>query len=143
MLICSVLIQALACSRTEREEQRRRGRERRAPDESTKLRVRCDFFCTNATSGIMRRRRLMCESRVLPCPKGSAAWQKGETREEGGHILDMFALSVKQKRHSIECLCFIVDLRHTICSDIFLAHLMLSSAFLLDDPTTAFFAKEV
>ena len=34
-----------------------------APDESTKLRVRCDFFCTNATSGIMRRRRLMCESR--------------------------------------------------------------------------------
>ena len=25
--------------------------------------------------------------RVLPCPKGSAVWQKGETREEGGHIL--------------------------------------------------------
>ena len=70
---------------TEREEQRRRGRERRAPDESTKLRVRCDFFCTNATSGIMRRRRLMCESRVCPCPQGSAEWQKGETREEGGH----------------------------------------------------------
>ena len=45
------------------------------------------FFCTNAPSGIMRRRRLMCESRVLPCPKGSAVWQKGETREEGGHIL--------------------------------------------------------
>ena len=34
-----------------------------APDESTKLRVRSVFFCTNATSGIMRRRRLMCESR--------------------------------------------------------------------------------
>ena len=38
------LIQALTCSKTEREEQRRRGRERRAPDESTKLRVRCDFL---------------------------------------------------------------------------------------------------
>ena len=35
----------------------------------------------------------MCESRVLPCPKGSAVRQKGETREEGGHMLDMFALS--------------------------------------------------
>ena len=41
----------------------------------------------------MRRRHLMCESRVLPCPQGSAEWQKGETREEGGHVLDMFALT--------------------------------------------------
>ena len=57
-----------------------------APDTSTKLRVRCDFFCTNATSGIIRRRRLMCESRVLPCPQGFAERQKGETREEGGHL---------------------------------------------------------
>ena len=88
-----ILIQALTRTKTEREEQRRRGRERRAPDECTKLRVRCDFFCTNATSGIMRRRHLMCESRVLPCPQGSAEWQKGETREEGGHALDMFALT--------------------------------------------------
>ena len=40
----SVLIQALTCCVTEREEQRRRGRERRAPDESTKLRVRSVFF---------------------------------------------------------------------------------------------------
>ena len=37
----------------------------------------------------------MCESRVLPCPQGSAEWQKGETREEGGHALDMFALTNK------------------------------------------------
>ena len=37
--------------------------ERQAPDESTKLRVRCDFFCTNATSGIIRRRRLTCACR--------------------------------------------------------------------------------
>ena len=50
------------------------------------------FFCTKATSGIMRRRRLMCESRVCPCPQGFAEWQMGETREEGGHMLDMFAL---------------------------------------------------
>ena len=42
--IGSVLIRALTCCVTEREEQRRRERERRAPDESTKLRVRCDFF---------------------------------------------------------------------------------------------------
>ena len=53
------------------------------------------FFCTKAISGIMRRCRLMCESRVCPCPQGSAEWQMGETREEGGHILDMFALSMQ------------------------------------------------
>ena len=63
LLIWGVPVQALTPSKTKREEQRRRGRERRAPDKSTKLRVRSDFFCTNATSGIMRRRQLMCESR--------------------------------------------------------------------------------
>ena len=35
----------------------------------------------------------MCARRVCPCPQGFAEWQMGETREEGGHILDMFALS--------------------------------------------------
>ena len=50
--------------------------------------VRSVFFCTKATSDIMRRRRLMCESRVLPCPQGFAERQMGETREEGGHILE-------------------------------------------------------
>ena len=43
-LVQSVLIQALTLSKTECEEQRRRGRERRAPDESTKLRVRSVFL---------------------------------------------------------------------------------------------------
>ena len=41
-------------------------------------------------------------------PVGLCRRQKGETREEGGHILDMFALSVKQKRHSTECLFFLM-----------------------------------
>ena len=101
-------------AKTEREEQRRRGRERRKERKSVLLRqsrqsrrtrreyevagALC-FFCTNATSGIMRRRRLMCESRVLPCPQGSAEWQKGETREEGGHVLEGIShLLVKQKK---------------------------------------------
>ena len=73
-----VVIQALTCCVTEREEQWRRGRERRKERKSVLLRqsrqsrrtrreyevagALC-FFCTNATSGIMRRRRLMCESR--------------------------------------------------------------------------------
>ena len=43
-LVQSVLIQALTCSKAECEEQRRRGRERRAPDKSTKLRVRSVFL---------------------------------------------------------------------------------------------------
>ena len=85
--IRSVLIQALTCCVTEREEQRRRGGERRAPDESTKLRVRCDFFCTNATSGIMRRRRLMCESRVCPHPKGFADSKRGKHVRKGDIFL--------------------------------------------------------
>ena len=41
----------------------RRERECQAPDKSTKLRVRSVFFCTNATSGIMRGRHLMCARR--------------------------------------------------------------------------------
>ena len=60
------------------------------------------FFCTKATSGIMRRRRLMCESRKersdgiaiatksiasSSLPVGLCRRQKGETREEGGHLL--------------------------------------------------------
>ena len=118
-----VLIQALTYSKTEREEQRRRGREHRKERKSvllrqsrqsrrtrfcTKLRVRCDFFCTNATSGIMRRRRLTCACRKeqsdgiaidtksiasSSLPVGLCRRQKGETREEGGHMLDMFALT--------------------------------------------------
>ncbi len=40
----------------------------------------------------------MCESRVCPCPQGFAEWQMGETREEGGHILDMFALGNLYKK---------------------------------------------
>ena len=120
--IRGVLIQALTCCVTEREEQRRRGRERRKERKSVLLRrsrqsrrtrreyevagALC-FFCTNATSGIMRRRRLMCESRKergdgiaiatksiasSSPPEGFCGYQTGETREEGGHILDMFAL---------------------------------------------------
>ena len=107
LLVRSVVILALTFSKTEREEQRRRGRERRKERKSVLLRqsrqsrrtrictqslVRSVFFCTKATSGIMMRRRLMCESRVCPCPQGFAEWQMGETREEGGHMLDMFAL---------------------------------------------------
>ena len=76
--IRSVLIQALTCCVTEREEQRRRGKECRKERKSVLLRqsrqsrrTRREYevagalccFCTNATSGIMRRRRLMCESR--------------------------------------------------------------------------------
>ena len=86
--IRSVLIQALTCCVTEREAQ---GAEKGSAEHQTKVRS-CGcalFFCTNATSGIMRRRRLMCESRVCPCPQGSAEWQKGETREEGGHALEL------------------------------------------------------
>ena len=40
----------------------------------------------------------MCESRVLPCPKGSAVWQKGETREEGGHVLEGISQLANKKR---------------------------------------------
>ena len=64
-----------------------------APDESTKLRVRSDFFCTNATSGIMRRRRLMCESRVCPHPKGFADSKRGKHVRKGDMCLEEFALS--------------------------------------------------
>ena len=74
-------------SKTEREEQWRRERECRAPEFVRSRWCALFFFCTKATSGIIRRRRLMCESRVLPCPQGFAEWQMGETREEGGHIL--------------------------------------------------------
>ena len=84
--IRSVLIQALTCCVTEREAQ---GAEKGSAEHQTKVRS-CGcalFFCTDATSDIMRGRYLMCESRVLPCPQGSAEWQKGETREEGGHAL--------------------------------------------------------
>ena len=41
------------------------------------------FFCTNATSGIMRRRRLMCESRVCPHPKGFADSKRGKHVRKG------------------------------------------------------------
>ena len=65
---------------------------RRAPRKGVpSTRQKCEvagalcFFCTNATSGIMRGRHLTCARRVCPCPQGSAEWQKGETREEGGH----------------------------------------------------------
>ena len=72
---------------TEREEQRRRGRERRAPDESTKLRVRCDFlhqrneWHNEATSTYVR-------VPSVALPEGLCRRQKGETREEGGHVLE-------------------------------------------------------
>ena len=54
----------------------------------------------------------MCESRVCPCPQGSAEWQKGETREEGGHVLDMFALTqildkITKKRTLLSVFSFI------------------------------------
>ena len=87
--ICCVLIQALTCCVTEREEQRRRGRERRAPDESTKLRVRCDFlhqrneWHNEATS-------LNVREPSVALPVGLCRRQKGETREEGGHALRGF-----------------------------------------------------
>ena len=41
------------------------------------------FFCTKATSGIMRRRRLMCESRVCPHPKGFADSKRGKHVRKG------------------------------------------------------------
>ena len=41
------------------------------------------FSCTNATSGIMRRRRLMCESRVCPHPKGFADSKRGKHVRKG------------------------------------------------------------
>ena len=41
------------------------------------------IFCTNATSGIMRRRRLMCESRVCPHPKGFADSKRGKHVRKG------------------------------------------------------------
>ena len=85
--IRGVLIQALTCCVTEREEQRRRGRERRAPDKSTKLRVRSVFlhqrneWHNEATPPNVR-------EPSVALPEGLCRRQKGETREEGGHVLE-------------------------------------------------------
>ena len=85
---------------------------RRAPRKGVpSTRQKCEvagalcFFCTNATSGIMRGRHLTCESRVLPCPSGSAEWQKGETREEGGHALR--GVRTQQVKKALQTECFL------------------------------------
>ena len=48
------------------------------------------FFCTKATSGIMRRRRLACARRVLPCPQGSAVGRRGKHVRKG----DMYSCGI-------------------------------------------------
>ena len=77
----------LTSSKTEREEQRRRGRERRAPDKSTKLRVRCDFFLHQRNEWHNEATPLNVREPSVALPVGLCRRQKGETREEGGHAL--------------------------------------------------------
>ena len=81
-----LVLQVFTYSATEREEQRRRESEPQAP-EFVRSRWCALFFCTKATSGIMRRRRLMCESRVCPHPKGFADSKRGKHVRKGDIFL--------------------------------------------------------
>ena len=87
-----VLIQALTCCVTEREEQRRRGRERRAPEFVRSCGCAL-FFLHQSDKWHNEATSLNVREPSVALPVGLCRRQKGETREEGGHILDMFALS--------------------------------------------------
>ena len=91
MLIRCVVIQALTCCVTEREEQWRRGRERRAP-EFVRSRWCALFFLHQSDKWHNEATPLNVREPSVALPVGLCRRQKGETREEGGHVLEMFAL---------------------------------------------------
>ena len=94
-------IQALSCSKTEREEQRRRGRERRKERKSVLLRqsrqsrrTRREYEVAGALCFFLHQRNewhneatpLNVREPSVALPVGLCRRQKGETREEGGHL---------------------------------------------------------
>ena len=81
-----VLLQALTSSKTEREEQRRRGSEPQAPDKSTQSLVR-SVFLHQSDKWHNEATPLNVRAVSVSLPVGLCRRQKGETREEGGHII--------------------------------------------------------
>ena len=86
----SVPVQALTSSKTEREEQRRRGSEPQAPDKSTQSLVR-SVFLHQSDKWHNEATPLNVRAVSVSLPIGLCRRQKGETREEGGHILLCFS----------------------------------------------------